>query len=75
MNKDLSFEKAMEKLEEIVKKLETGDLELEEALEKFEQGMKYSKYCLDVLDRTEKKITLLMQDENGNMTQEPFEDE
>ena len=75
MNKDLSFEKAMEKLEEIVKKLENGDLELEEALEKFEQGMKYSKYCLDVLDRTEKKITLLMQDENGNMTQEPFEDE
>lgn len=75
MNKELSFEKAMEKLEEIVKKLETGDLELEDALEKFEQGMKYSKYCLDVLDRTEKKITLLMQDENGNITQEPFDDE
>lgn len=75
MNKDVSFEKAMEKLEEIVKKLESGDLELEEALEAFEQGMKYSKYCLDVLDRTEKKITLLMQDENGNTTEEPFEDE
>ncbi|MCF8045058.1 MAG: exodeoxyribonuclease VII small subunit [Desulfarculaceae bacterium] len=75
MNEDISFEKAMEKLEEIVKKLEAGDLELEEALEKFEQGMKYSKYCLDVLDRTEKKITLLMQDENGNLTEEPFEDE
>ena len=75
MNKELSFEKAMEKLEQIVKKLENGDLELEDALEKFEQGMKYSKYCLDVLDRTEKKITLLMQDEDGNITQEPFEDE
>lgn len=75
MNKEISFEKAMEKLEEIVKRLENGDLELEEALKKFEEGMKYSKYCIEKLDRTEKRITLLMQDEDGNITQEPFEDE
>lgn len=68
-----SFEKAMAQLEEIVRELESGDLTLETAMKKFEEGMKLSKYCSRMLDDTEKKIRLLMSDEEGNVIEEPFD--
>lgn len=67
------FEKAMAQLEEIVRELESGDLTLESAMKKFEEGMKLSKYCSRILDETEKKIRVLMSDEEGNVIEEPFE--
>jgi exodeoxyribonuclease VII small subunit len=69
-----TFEKAMGQLEEIVRELESGDLTLENAMKKFEEGMKLSKYCSRMLDETEKKITLLMSDEEGNILEKPFDD-
>jgi len=69
-----TFEKAMGQLEEIVRELESGDLTLENAMKKFEEGMKLSRYCSQLLDETEKKITMLMSDEDGNITAKPFED-
>lgn len=73
--KKQTFEDSMNALEEIVKEMESGRLTLEEAVNKYETGMKYSKLCLDILDKTEKKITLLRSDDSGNLIEEPFKNE
>ena len=75
MNKGLTFENAMKKLEEIVQELETGQLTLEESLKKFQEGVKLSKFCSSKLDETEKKITLLLEDHHGKLTETPFIDD
>ncbi len=67
-----TFEQALSSLEQIVKNLEAGDLPLEEALKKFEEGVKLSKLCSSKLDETEKKITILMRDNNGKVIEKPF---
>ncbi len=67
-----TFEQSMKKLEKIVQELESGDLPLEEAMQKFEEGIKLSRLCSEKLDETEKKITLLMQDKRGNVSKKPF---
>ena len=67
-----TFEQSMKKLEQIVQKLESGDLPLEEAMQKFEEGIKLSKLCSEKLDETEKKVTLLLQDQKGNVSEKPF---
>lgn len=67
-----NFEKALQQLEEIVHELESGDLPLEKALKKFEDGVRLSKLCADKLDETEKRVILLMQDSAGNPTEVPF---
>ena len=68
-----SFEKAIDDLEKIVKSLESGDLPLEKALEKFESGIKLSRYCSEKLDDAEKRVTLLMAEENGEVLEKPFD--
>lgn len=60
--KELNFEEAMEKLEKISTELEDGKLTLDESVEKFEEGMKLSKVCNDILEKAEKKITMLVKD-------------
>lgn len=72
MVKKKSFEDAMESLETIVQELESGDLSLEKAMERFEEGMKLSKFCADKLDETEKKITLLTARADGTVSETPF---
>ena len=67
-----TFEQSMKKLEQIVQKLESGDLPLEEAMQKFEEGIKLSRLCSKKLDETENKITLLLQDQKGNISEKPF---
>jgi exodeoxyribonuclease VII small subunit len=66
------FEKAITDLEKIVKALESGDLPLEKAMEKFEAGIKLSRYCSQMLDEAEKRVTLLMADDAGDIAEEPF---
>jgi exodeoxyribonuclease VII small subunit len=68
-----SFEKAIDDLEKIVKALESGDLPLEKALEKFEAGIKLSRYCSETLDEAEKRVTLLMADTTGGIVEKPFD--
>ena len=70
-----TFEESMEQLEEIVKELESGRLPLEKAIKKFEQGMKYSKFCFEKLDETEKRVRVLLKDNQGNIKEEIFKDE
>ena len=69
--KELNFETNMEYLEKIVEELEKGDLNLEDSIKKFEEGMKISKECNKFLEDAEKKITVLI-NENGNVTEEEF---
>lgn len=68
-----TFEQAMKKLEHIVQELESGDQPLETALAKFEEGMKLSKFCSKQLDETEKKVTVLLQDQKGDVFEAPFD--
>jgi exodeoxyribonuclease VII small subunit len=67
-----SFEQAMKQLEEIVQELESIDLPLEKAIKKFEEGVKLSKFCSETLDETEKKIAILLKDQNGQFIEKPF---
>ncbi|MCP4760466.1 MAG: exodeoxyribonuclease VII small subunit [archaeon] len=72
MGKKKTFETALKELENIVKQMEANDLDLEDAVKKYETGIKQSKYCLDILDKTEKKISLLSVDNSGNLQENPF---
>jgi exodeoxyribonuclease VII small subunit len=67
-----TFEKAMKKLEQIVQDLESGELDLEKAINKFEEGVQLSKFCFDKLDETERRITMLLQDQTGKIIEKPF---
>ncbi|MBU8910991.1 MAG: exodeoxyribonuclease VII small subunit [Desulfobacterales bacterium] len=75
MAKKKTFETALNELEKIVRQMESGELCLEDAVKKYEAGMKQSKYCLDLLDKTEKKITMLTKDRDDNLKEVPFKDE
>ncbi len=71
----LTFENAMKRLEGIVEALERGNLGLDEALKKFQEGIKLSKFCSNKLDETERKVSILLKDEEGSIREEPFEEE
>ncbi len=70
---EIKFEKALKRLEEIVEKLEKGDLDLDKSLEIFEEGIKMSRICSQKLKEAEKKIEILTKDETGKLKTEPFE--
>ncbi len=70
--KKKTFEESIEELEQIVEDLESGNLPLEKALKKFEEGVKISKICSKKLDETEKKVSLLLKDQDGNIAEKPF---
>ena len=57
---EVSFEENMERLEKIVTELEKGDLNLDDSVKKFEEGINISKKCNDILEKAEKKITILL---------------
>ena len=57
--KKMTFEKALERLEEIVTKLESGEAPLDESLKLFEEGAKLTAQCSAMLDKAEQKVTLL----------------
>lgn len=67
------FEEAMSELEEIVRGLESGELPLEDALNAFETGMKLVKFCSGKLEEAEKRVTMLVKEEGGKISQVPFE--
>lgn len=59
---DINFEKSLEKLEQIVESLESGELSLDKSLKQFEDGMVLYKDCKKILDKAEKKIAQLTND-------------
>ena len=64
--KELSLEESLENLEEIVKKLERGDVPLDDAIEEFNKAMKLAKSCDEKLKKAEESITKLVK-ENGEI--------
>lgn len=61
-----SFEASLDKLEDIVQKLEDGDLSLDDSLKLFEEGIKLSRECKERLDSAERRIEVLTKDADGN---------
>lgn len=70
-----TFEGALKRLEQIVEALESGDLPLEKAINKFEEGVQLSRLCTKRLDETEKRVEILLRNEAGDRVAEPFLDE
>ena len=71
--KDIKFEDALQRLEQIVDQLETGELPLDESLVVFEEGVVLARRCAKYLEEAEKRIELLTKDESGLLKAEPFE--
>jgi len=69
-----NFEKALQQLEKIVSRMESGELDLEESLNQFEQGIKLAKKCQDTLTDAESRVEQLIE-KNGLQQTIPFEDE
>ena len=69
-----NFEESMKKLEGIVTELENGNLNLDESVKKFEEGMKIAKQCNTILEDAEKKITILLE-KDGELKEENFDAE
>lgn len=73
MNDEIKFEKALERLEKIVEELEAGNIPLEDALKKYEEGIKLSLACQKKLAQAEKKIEVLTRSLDGSIAREPFD--
>src|SRR3989304_1522193 len=69
-----SFEASLEALEQIVRQLEQGDLPLEKSLELFEQGIRLSRECQERLNQAERRIEVLLQDNQGRPVVRALED-
>jgi len=67
-----SFEASLEALEEIVHQLEGGDLPLEKSLELFEDGIRLSRQCQERLNQAERRIEILLRDNQGRPAVMPF---
>ncbi len=63
---NLSFEESLEKLEEIIKELESGNTELDKAIDKYTEAMKLVKYCSEKLNNATKKVNKILT-ENGEL--------
>jgi exodeoxyribonuclease VII small subunit len=68
-----SFEEAMQRLEEIVAKLEGGSIGLEESLQLFEEGVALARHCQDRLQYAQGRLESLVQKENGQVSIVPFQ--
>jgi exodeoxyribonuclease VII small subunit len=68
---NMTFEQAMERLEKIVSKLESGDVPLEAAIELFQEGMSLSRLCGQKLEQVERRIEMLVEGEAG-LGRKPF---
>ena len=73
--KPKTFETSLEELERIVRELEQGERTLEKSLELFEQGVKLSRECQERLNQAERRIEILMRDNQGRATVRPFDPE
>ena len=75
METELKFEKALERLEKIVEDLESGNMPLEDALKKYEEGVKLSRLCAEKLSQAETKIETLTRTLNSTLESAPLDSE
>ncbi|MFA5182248.1 MAG: exodeoxyribonuclease VII small subunit [Syntrophales bacterium] len=71
MAKD-KFEEALKKLEELVKRMESGDLALDDSLKAFEEGIRLIRFCTGKLDEAERRVEILIKNGQGDFTTAPF---
>lgn len=69
----LDFEKAYDELQGIVDRMERGEQDLEQSLNDFERGVGLMKHCHNLLKDAEQKVEILVKDNNGLFSSEPFE--
>ena len=69
-----TFEASLEALEQIVRQLEDGDLPLEKSLELFEQGIRLSRECQERLSQAERRIEILLRDNQGRPVAAAFKE-
>lgn len=74
-SKELTFEVALTQLEDIVKKMEQGDLTLDLSLKLFEEGSKLGQFCEKALEEAQAKVEMLVKDQEGNKIRVPFSEE
>jgi exodeoxyribonuclease VII small subunit len=72
MSKPKDFETALQRLEEIVRKLDSGDLPLASLLEVYEEGVTLSRFCQTKLEEAERKVEILNKKADGTMERSPF---
>ena len=70
----MTFESAMERLEQIAQLLERGDAPIEESLSLYEEGAKLLKYCSGVLEKAEQKVSLITRNMAGEPEETPFDE-
>ena len=73
--KEINFEEALNKLENEVKKLESGNMTLDESISSFEEAVKLVRLCNEKLEKAERRIRLLTEKEDGTVTDIPFDTE
>lgn len=73
--KKLNFEESMERLEQIVRAMERGDVALEESLKLFQEGTELVKNCQKLLDDAQLQVKKIMTAPDGSPTEEDFQDE
>jgi len=71
-DEEISFEDSLKKLEEIVVELEKGELNLDQALKLYEEGMHFSDQCLDKLNESKQKVEKLTKEGNKKYHTQPF---
>ena len=74
MAAEMKFEEALKKLEKIVGDLEDGNIPLDEALEKYQEGIRLSGLCQKKLEAAKKKVEILLKAEDGSVELKPFDE-
>ncbi len=69
----INLEKSLDKLEKIVEELESGDLPLDKAMKRFEDGIKLTRNCQTALKEAEQKVEILLKSTGGDDVLEDFE--
>lgn len=69
------FETVLKKLEEVVRRLESGELSLDESLKAFEEGVKYAGFCTKKLDEAESRVEVLLKQKDGTFIKREFHGE
>lgn len=75
MSNKMTFESAMEKLEEQVRRLESGNVSLDEALSSYEEAVKLVRICNEKLESAERKVKILTESAEGTVSDTPFDEE
>ena len=72
--KELSFEAMLQRIEQIVHQMESGETNLDKMIEQFEEGQKLVQHCQARLKDAERRVEKLVRDANGSVSAEPFQE-